>query len=156
MKTRTILASAVAFFSGIALCYAADPNMGTWKLNEANSKFGPGSARNQTVVYEIAGTGDNVKIIVDGMDKDGKPIHSEWTGKFDGKDYPVTGSPVEDARTYTKVDDRTLEFTSKKGGKAFVTGRVVISADGKSRTVTTTSTDSSGNKIQNTAAYDRQ
>ena len=155
MKTRTILASAVAYFASLAL-YAADPSIGTWKLNEGKSKFSPGATKNTTVVYEIAGSGDNVKIIVDGMDKDGKPIHSEWTGKFDGKDYPVTGSAVEDVRTYTKIDDRTLDFTSKKGGKALVTGRVAISADGKSRTVTTTSTDSSGKKLQNTAVYDKQ
>ena len=155
MKTRTILASAVAYFASLAL-YAADPSIGTWKLNEAKSKFSPGATKNTTVVYEIAGSGDNVKIIVDGMDKDGKPIHSEWTGKFDGKDYPVTGNPTEDARTYKKIDDRTLEFTSKKGGKAFVTGRVAIAADGKTRTVTTTATDAGGKKEQNTAVYDKQ
>lgn len=156
MKTRTILASVVAFFAGLALCYAAAPHIGTWKLNEAKSKFGPGATKNTTVVYEIVGSGDNVKIIVDGMDKDGKSVHSEWTGKFDGKDYPVTGNPVEDARTYTKVDDRTLDFTSKKGGKATLTGRVAVSADGKTRTVTTTATDSSGKKMQNTGVYDKQ
>jgi len=27
-----------------------------------------------------------VKITTDGIDADGKPAHSEWTGKFDGKD----------------------------------------------------------------------
>ena len=156
MKTRTTLASLVAFFAGLAMCLAAEPHIGMWKLNEAMSKFAPGATKNTKVVYEIVGSGDNVKIIVDGMDKDGKPIHSEWTGKFDGKDYPVTGSAGEDARAYTKIDDGTLDFTSRKGGKAFVTGRVAIAADGKRRTVTTTSTDSSGKKVQNTAVYDKQ
>ncbi len=156
MKTRTTLASLAAFFAGLAICLAAEPHMGTWKLNEALSKFSPVATRNSTVVYEIVGSGDDVRIVVDGKDKDGKPVHSEWTGKFDGKDYPVTGSPVEDARTYTKVDDRTLDFTSKKGGKVNLTGRVVVSADGKTRTVTATATDSSGKKMQNTSVYDKQ
>ena len=154
MKTRTILASLVAFFAGLALCLAADVNMGTWKLNEGKSKFSPGTGKNLTVVYEAAG--DNVKVIVDGVDKDGKAIHSEWTGEFDGKDYPVTGAANEDARSYKKVDDRTLDFAGKKGGKAGANGRVVVAADGKSRTVTTTLTDASGKKVTNVAVYDKQ
>ena len=154
MRSRTILASLAAFFAGIALCLAADVHTGNWKLNEAKSKFAPGATKNTTVVYVAAG--DNMKVIVDGVDKDGKAIHSEWTGKFDGKDYPVTGNPNEDTRAYKKVDARTLDFTSKKGDKVVTTGRVAVSADGKTRTVTTTATDASGKKSHNTAVYDKQ
>jgi hypothetical protein len=154
MKTRTMLGSLVAFFAGLALCLAADANMGTWKLNEAKSKFAPGAMKNMTVVYEAAG--DSMKVTVDSVDKDGKPSHTEWTGKFDGKDYPVMGAPNEDTRSYKKIDDHTLDFTSMKGGKITATGRVVVAADGKSRTVTTTVTDASGKKTTNTAVYDKQ
>jgi hypothetical protein len=93
---------------------------------------------------------------VDGTDKDGKPAHSDWTGKFDGKDYPVTGDPMSDTRAYKKVDDHTLSMTNKKDGKATVTGRIVVSADGKSRTVTTNGTDANGKKVKGTAVYDKQ
>ena len=154
MKTRTILVSLAAFFMGLAVCLADDPNMGIWKLNEARSKLAAGATKNSTVVYEAAG--DSVKITVDGIDKDGKPVHHEWTGKYDGKDYPVTGDPTSDARTYKKTGDRTLDFAGKKDGKVTVKGQVAVSADGKSRTVTTTSTDSSGKKVTNTAVYDKQ
>jgi len=154
MKTKTILASLAAFFVGLAVCLAADPNMGTWKLNEAKSKLGPGATKNDTVVYEAAG--ENVKVTVDGIASDGKPVHHEWTGKFDGKDYPVTGDPNQNARSYKETGDRTLEFAAKKDGKVTVTGRVVVAADGKSRTVTTTATDSSGKKVRSTAVYDKQ
>ena len=154
MKTRTILASLAVFFAGFALSFAADANMGTWKLNEAKSKLSPGATKNNTVVYAAAG--DNVKVTVDGIGGDGKPVHHEWTGKFDGKDYPVTGDPSGDSRSYKKVDDRTIEFTGKQGGKVTVTGRVVVAADGKSRTVTASGTDSKGTKIAVTAVYDKQ
>jgi len=154
MRTRTILASLAVFFAGFALCFAAEPNMGTWKLNDAKSKFPPGATKNTTVVYEAAG--DNVKVIVDGIDKDGKAVHNEWTGKFDGKDYPVTGDPTYDARSYKKVDDHTMDLTVKMGGKVTVTGRIVAAADGKSRTVTLNATDSSGKKVTSTAVYDKQ
>ena len=154
MRTRTVLASLAVFFGGLALCFADDVNMGTWKLNEAKSKFSAGSPRNSTVVYAAAG--DQVKITVDGKDAEGKPAHSEWTGKFDGKDYAVTGDPSSDARAYTRIDDHTLEFTAKKAGKVTLTGRIVVSAEGKTRTVTTTGTDAKGNKVSTTAVYDKQ
>jgi hypothetical protein len=136
------------------VCFAEDVNMGTWKLNEAKSKFSPGAAKNGTVVYEAAG--DSVKVTVEGTDSDGKPARNEWTGKFDGKDYPATGDPSLDSRSYKRVNDHTLAFTNKKGGKATMTGRITVSADGKTRTVTTKGTDSKGNKVTSTAVYDKQ
>ena len=78
-----------------------------------------------------------VKVTVDGVDKDGKAEHNEWTGKFDGKDYKVVGQSVADMRSYTKVDDNTLNMVVKKDGKVIGTGKIAVSADGKSRTVTT-------------------
>jgi len=155
MKTRTIgLTLALCFFAGAACFAADDPNMGTWKLNEAKSKFGPGATKNHTVVYEAAG--DQVKVTVDGTDSNGNATHSEWTGKFDGKDYPVTGDATSDMRSYSRINSRTLSLTGKKGSKVVLTGRITVSADGKTRTVTTTTTDSNGKKVSTTAVYDKQ
>ena len=128
--------------------------MGTWKLNEAKSKPAPGMGKNNTVIYAAAG--DNVKVTVDGTDKDGKATHNEWTGKFDGKDYPVTGDPTSDTRSYKTAGENTLEMTIKKDGKVTMTGRIVVSADGKSRTVTTSGTDASGKKVEGMGVYDKQ
>jgi hypothetical protein len=98
----------------------------------------------------------NVKVSVDGVDAKGKPTHSEWSGKIDGNDYPVTGDPNSDARSYTKVNDRTMDFAVKKGGRTMITGRIVVAADGKSRTVTTTGIDSKGKKLKTASVYDKQ
>jgi len=154
MKARTIMLTLALCFVAVALGFASNVNMGTWKLNEAKSKFAPGAAKNNTVVYEAVG--DNVKATVDGTDSNGKPTHNEWTGKFDGKDYPVTGDPTSDTRSLKKIDDRTLELTVKKDGKVTMTGRIVVSADGKSRTLTSSGTDAKGKKVKNTAVYDKQ
>ena len=154
MKVRTIaLTVAVCLVAG-AVGFASDVNLGTWKLNEAKSKFPPGASKNTTVVYEAAG--DNLKATVDGVDGSGKPTHSEWTGKFDGKDYPVTGDPASDTRSLKKIDARTFDLTSKKDGKVTVTGRIVVSVDGKIRTLTTNWTDAMGKKVKSTAVYDKQ
>ncbi len=154
MKRKTILMTVAVLFAGVTVCLAADENMGTWKLNEAKSKFPPGVGKNTTVVYEAAG--DQVKITVDGIDAEGKPVHNEWTGKFDGKDYPVTGDPLADMRAYKKIADHTLSLVVKKGGKVTVTGRIVAAADGKSRTVALAATDAKGKNVSSTAAYDKQ
>ena len=89
MKTRTIAMTMALCFVAAAVCFASDVNMGTWKLNEAKSKFAPGATKNQKVVYDAAG--DQVKVALDGMTADGKSLHIEWTGKYDGKFYPLTG-----------------------------------------------------------------
>jgi hypothetical protein len=154
MKARRIAITLALCFVGAALCLAADGFLGTWKLNEAKSKLTAGTQKNSTVVYSAMG--DNMMVTIDGTDAAGKPSHSEWTGKFDGKDYPVTGDSSSDARSVKKIDDHTLTFTVKKGDKVLFTGQIVLSADGKSRTVTTEGTDASGKKITATAVYDKQ
>ena len=137
------------------LAFAADANMGTWKLNEAKSKIPAGVPKNTNVVYEAAG--DSVKVSVDGTDPAGKPTHNEWTGKFDGKDYPLVGDPNADTRSYKKIDAHTTELTNKKAGKVTATGKIVIAADGKSRTVTVSVTDpATGKKVEYSAVYDKE
>lgn len=153
MKTKSIVLTLGLCVVAGAICYAS-PHMGTWKLNEAKSKLGPGAPKNNTVVYAAAG--DSIKVTVDGTDGDGKPAHSEWTGKFDGKDYPVTGDSTADMRSYKQIDDRTLELTNKKNGKVTVTGKVAVSADGKTRTVTLSGTNAKGEKIEGVGVYDKQ
>jgi hypothetical protein len=154
MKARTLLLSLALCFIGAAVCFADNPNMGTWKLNEAKSKIPAGSVKNTTVVYEAAG--DSVKVTTDGTDKNGNPSHTEWTGKFDGKDYPLTGDPAADSRSYKTIDDHTMMLANKKDGKVVVSGRIVISADGKSRTLRTRRTDAAGKKATSSAVYDKQ
>jgi hypothetical protein len=154
MKLRTLLLSVAVCLAAAAVSFASDANMGTWKLNDAKSKMPAKAPKNNTVVYEMSG--DNVKVTVDGTDPDGKPTHNEWTGKFDGKDYPLNGDPNADTRSYKKINDHTLELTNKKGGKTTATGRIVISADGKSRTVTVKATDPTGKKMEFTSVYDKQ
>jgi len=154
MKGRVILLTLAVLFASVTVCLAQNPHMGTWKLNEAKSKFSKGAGKNTTVVYEAAG--DSVKVTVDGVDGAGNPTHNEWTGKFDGKPYPVTGDPTSDTRSYRKINNHTLALTGKKGSKVTLTGRIVVSANGKTRTVTTSGTDAKGKRFNNKAVYDKQ
>ncbi len=152
MKSKTLLVTLALCLATGTACFAANAQMGTWRLNIKKSKLG-GMARNNTVVYSSMVF--QTKVTIDGTDEKGKPTHNEWTGRFDGKDYAVTGDPTSDMRSYRKIDDRTMEFTVKKGGKVTITGRAVVAPDGKSRTVHATGTDSKGKKFHNVAVFDK-
>ncbi len=149
MKTRTIALTVALCFVAGAICLASDVQMGTWKLNEAKSKFPAGATKNTTVVYEPMG--EQVKVTIDGTTGTGAPLHAEWTGKLDGKFYSLTGDPNVDERSYKQINEHTLEAVSKKGGKVVSNTRIVVSSDGRSRTVT--STNSKGEKT--VAVYDK-
>jgi hypothetical protein len=154
MKARTItLILLLCVLRGPAL-FAQDVQMGTWKLNPVKSRFSAGAMRYSVVVFQVAG--EEVTVTVGGTDAHGKPTRNEWRGKFNGKDYPVFGNPAEDMRSYTIVDDHTLGFNTKKGNEITISGRIVVSPDGSSRTVTTTGTDSRGKKFTSIAVYEKQ
>jgi hypothetical protein len=151
---RFMLLAFLLVAASAAPCLAQDANLGTWKLNESKSNLRPGAPRNNTVVYAPAG--DMVKITVDGIGGDGKPLHSEWTGRFDGKDYTVTGDPTEDARAYKKVDDSTTTLAIKKNGKITKRGEIKLAPDSRTRTVTLSGTGPNGKPFRNVAVYDKQ
>jgi len=112
-----------------------------WKLNESKSKLTRGTGKDTKVVWDSSLNPDKVTVTAEGVDGDGTPVHSEWKGKFDGKDYKVTGDPDSDTRSYTKMNDQTISMTAKKGGAVVVYDLIVVSADGKSQNVRLTSPD---------------
>ncbi len=93
---------------------------------------------------------------MEGVDKDGKPTHSVWVGKFDGKVYPVKGNLPYDAVMYKMVNDRTNDITAMKDGKVLWTGTIKVAKNGKSRMVTISGTDADGKKFQSKAFYDKE
>ena len=134
---------------------ATDPQVGTWKLNVAKSKFVPGPVpTTATTMIEAVGAG--TKVVVDQTLADGKPSHWEFTTNYDGKDSPVTGSPDVDMVARTLVDPTTVETITKKNGKEISTQRSVVSKDGLTRTVTTKGLNAKGEQMNNVAVYDKQ
>jgi hypothetical protein len=154
MKIRIPVAFLALSVMATGVCFAANPHMGTWKLNEAKSKLHPGMGKNTTVVYSEQK--DKIKVTVEGVDKNGKPTHSVWVGKFDGKAYPVKGNLPYNSIAYRMVNERTNDITTMKDGKLAWSGRITVAADGKSRTVTINGTDEAGKKFKAKAVYDKE
>jgi hypothetical protein len=71
MKTKMMgWALAFCFLAG-PVCFGADPQMGTWKLNAAKSKVTSGTLKYTTVtVKSMLG---KVNVVGNGIDADGKP-----------------------------------------------------------------------------------
>jgi len=152
MKTKTIGLGVLLSVAAAAMCFA-NPTEGTWKLNESKSTFGDGAGKSAMVVWEKVG--DKDKCTADGTDASGKQTHSVWTGKLDGKDYPISGDAESDTRSFKLNGEKTLEMVSKKEGKTVGEGTIVVSPDGKTRTVKSTMTNAKGEKVTSTLAYDK-
>lgn len=153
MKSKTTLVALAVWLAAGTLCFGSAFD-GTWKLNAKKSHLGRGMARNNTVKYEMSFP-FMTKVTVDGIDAKGKPTRSEWTGMFNGTDYKLTGDPDADTRSYNKVDDHNMTFWQKKGGKVTSTGKIAVSADGKSRTVTVEAPGRHHKMVRTTAVYDK-
>jgi len=154
MKTRSIAVTFVLCLLALTVSSAQNPNMGTWKLDETKSKIPAGVGKNTTVVYSAAGS--DIKVTTDGVDAAGQPAHTEWTGKFDAKPYPVTGDPNVDYRAYKTKSDRMLLLANMKGDKTVSNGKIELAKDGKSRTVEITNLAANGKKIHAKYVYDKQ
>jgi hypothetical protein len=155
MMRKSLVILVLAALASTSTLLAANPSIGTWKYNAANSKFSPGPPyKSRTVKVEAHGEG--IKVTVDGVSADGSKHGYSYTANFDGKDNPVTGSPMIDAVAYKKIDDNTYEGTSKKAGKVVSNVRIAVAKDGKSMTVSVKGTNAKGEAVSDVIAYDRQ
>jgi len=162
-RTRVSICIGMAVvLASVMAVLAADNFSGTWKLNVAKSKYSPGPAP-QSGITKIEATADGLKIVADGVNAEGKKTHTEYSAKFDGKDYPdkvlldgaidPTGA---DMVSIKKIDDFTYEATTKLKGKVLTVTKNVISKDGKTRNQTVTGTNAQGKAVNNTVVYEKQ
>jgi hypothetical protein len=121
----------LAVFGFVASLWAADPFLGTWKMNPAKSRYSSPLWKSYTIKIEAQDNGE--KAVQDFVDADGKATHRSWAAKYDGKDYPVT-APDADAISLKKPNANTIEYVVKKNGKEAWSGRAVVSMDGKTFT----------------------
>ncbi len=155
-----LLIFSMIIFSISPLHAAQEPLIGTWKMNPAKSKYSPGPpVKSATIKYEAVGD-DALKNIRDETDANGKAVHSEYTSKFDGKDYPVSGelgggNPPRGTITAKRIDAYTTENINKLDGKITSTSRRIVSKDGKTLTIIVKGTDGKGHQIDNRVIYDR-
>jgi len=133
----------------------ADPLNGTWYLNPGMSRFHAGPAvLKQTRTYEVSA--DTVKQTQEGVDAAGKPTHSSFTAKYDGKDYPITGNPDADTIAVKRVDKNTARSVLRKNGKVVQTTVRRMGKNGKTVTFKTQGTNARGERIDYELVFGRE
>jgi hypothetical protein len=151
---KTLFVGAL-FVIGTGAALAADPAIGTWKLNLAKSTFSPGPApKSQTRTYAESAQGTTVTVKTTAAD--GKESTTTLTFKDDGKPYPVSGSPDFDMVSITRVGASTFHSTQTKAGATVGTGVRTVSKDGKTLTFAQKGTHANGVKYDDVSVYDRQ
>jgi len=134
---------------------AADQHSGTWKMNPARSTYYPGPAA-KSVTVKIDSDENSFTVNAEGTDGVGNPTHVQYSAKFDGKDYPVTGVSGVDTVSVKRIDTNTVESTLKRDGQAVMTVRSTVSEDGKTRTSIFKGKDAQGRNVNNVVVYDKQ
>jgi hypothetical protein len=158
MKRNRNIFCATVVVCALGLCaaaFAADNFVGSWKLNLEKSTYDPGPPP-RSLMVTIQAVGDTLNFMFDGYDGEGKALlFEELSITLDGKEYPIKDDPNRDTTSMKKIDDYTIEQTNTKNGKVATVVRTVYNRDGKSRTMTTTGTDTQGRPIHNVAFFDR-
>jgi hypothetical protein len=137
---------------------AADPWVGTWKLNPAKSKAPGGRIPHPSSTNIIEIQGDTMHLISTQTDTTGKMEHVEYTAALDGKEYPVKATPPG-PQPYTislkRINARTREFVEVIG-KFTIKGQDVLSEDGKSFSRIVNSKDANGNDTSIIQFFEKQ
>jgi hypothetical protein len=158
-KNKKLVACAIAMLiTALTLTVttaAADQLSGTWKMNPEKSKYSPGPAPKDLTVA-VESDENNYKLDASGTDGDGKPMHVQYSAKFDGKDYPATGIANADAVSLKRIDANTIEILQKKDGKVVMTITTKVSKDGKTRTSTWHGKNAEGKDVHNVVVFDKQ
>ena len=129
---------------------------GSWRLNLEKSTYRPGPPPYKRATYRIEPFANGVRVVYDMVRPRGGVTHLEWTGQFDGRDYPVQGVEEFVTYAYQRIDDRTYDVITKLDGRPAATSRAELSADGQSITTTTAGRDSRGVDVTTITVYERQ
>ena len=148
MRQRlAILAAAIVLPLGVNAA-GPDTQAGTWKMNVAKSTFvrGGPNPKGETVVIEA----------VDGGLKVTSSAGFQYTAKYDGQDYPMTGSAAANGVALRQIDANTIETIRKKDGKVVTSNITFISMDGRTRSNVFQGRNAQGEPITWIAVFDKE
>jgi hypothetical protein len=135
----------------VALLAADSPFSGTWKFNPAKGH----PPLPKSIVAQVEADEQNFKFSEEFVDDEDQISKLSCDAEIDGKDYPVTGDPDTDSVSLRRVNERKIEFATKKAGKVTSKFDATVSQDGKTTTVSGTDT-SQGKPQRFDRVYDNQ
>jgi hypothetical protein len=129
--------------------------LGEWRLNLARSTYDPGPPPYRRASYRIEPWRDGLKVVNDMVRERGGVVHVEWTGRFDGQDYPVQGVEEYVTYAYRRVDERAYDIVIKVDGRLTAVSHAALAPDGSAITTTTTGRDARGAEVTTITVYER-
>jgi len=152
------LALATLVITSTMAAFGADNSLGTWKVNVEKSKYTPGAFPVKSITSVREAAGDGVKVTNTGERSDGTPINATYTAKYDGSPASVTGQGAPyDTVSLKQVNANTFTYDAKNSTTKYHShGKLVLSSNGKTLTLTAKGTDANGKPMAVTMVYDKQ
>ncbi len=150
----------VAVFGLVGSLWAADPSVGTWKLNVAKSKFSQGqkvTPKEGTIVVQELATGEFELTLARTM-TDGSKTSNKMTWPQQGGTLQSQGGAIPEGTsvTVTMIEPGEWYTTYLQKGKQVQLIHSVISKDGKTMHLTTKGMDAQGKPTEASSVWDKQ
>jgi hypothetical protein len=155
MMTRTLALVVVVLLAAPVAGQVPPVWFGTWRVSVERSTYSgePGYKR---ATYTIQPARDGLKVVYEAVLPRGGVQHLEWTGRLDGRDYPVQGVDEYMTYAYRPLDDGKYELTARIDGRVVATATVAFAPDGKTMTTTTVARAASGQSITTNTVYEKE
>lgn len=156
-----VLIAAVCLIASPLAAEGDDPHLGTWKLVQERSKPAKGSAKPQRVpaVLKIRPVENGHRFVSILITGDGQGVRTEYTARYDGKEYPRTvaidGKAWPSTVSIRKIDHHTLEQTFRDANGSTTVQVSVVSKNGRKRTNTITFMTAEGETAKLISVYER-
>jgi hypothetical protein len=134
---------------------AADPFVGTWKMNSAKTKYKEGTApKEQTVT--ITETGKDMVVKIAGTADNGTPIAVSFSVPAAGGAGKLIEGSSYDGVSGKRHGANERETMYKKGGKTVYTTHSKVADDGNTLVSTSKGINVLGQKVEGEVFYDKQ
>ena len=151
------LALALALIAVPTVAIAADPFVGTFKLNPAKSSTSGGQMP-PDLTLTIAEDSSNLRITTSGTSANGSPISADVLviPKAGGTVKAADGVSNYDSTVVSRKDPNTIDLSASQKGKERTRVKFALSRDGKTLTRSFTSTNGQGQPVTGTSVLERE
>ncbi len=137
----------------LPLLWASDPLVGRWRAALPESVFSPDFPALRCQTLNCVPSGQGVRCVAVRVTAQGSRSEMEFTARYDGREYPVTGSPDVDAVVLRRTG-QTVEGTFLKAHHATFAYRIAFSANRRRLTITSLHPDTR-QKLRSIVVYER-
>jgi hypothetical protein len=134
---------------------AAEPFLGTWKLNLAKSHYSEGAPPKEQIL-KITPEGSDLHVRVDAITANGSKTVVNYTIPVEGGMGKMDPSPAYDGILGRHLSANVREIVRLKNGKEVFNAHATVAPDGKTMSAHTTGVSPLGLPVDSTLFYEKQ